>query len=223
MLDAIIVIPEITKGMKSIGSKALLKIHDSLSILEYQIQQLKKYHKKINIHVIAGFEIDKIKKLLNKYKVNILHNDKYISTNQAKCLEIFCHNYTCENLLIISNGVLFKNNPFGSYLNGESKVFLIDKPKSNFSIGCLSDQADNIDYLFYDLPISWSECLYMNKDTISMFQTIVNKNNISQMYLFEAINTMILHNISFNKIYISKKDIMKVNTTKDLNKARLFI
>jgi CTP:phosphocholine cytidylyltransferase-like protein len=223
MLDAIIVIPEITKGMKSIGSKALLKINDSISILEYQIQQLKKYHKKINIHIIAGFEIDKIKKLLTKYKVNIIYNHEYVSTNQAKCLEIFFKNYVCDNLLIISNGVLFKNNPFGAYVNGESKVFLIDKTKNNFNIGCSNEPSHNIDYLFYDLPTSWSECLYMNKQAINIFQKIINQNNISQMYLFEAINTMVSYNIIFHKTYIAKKDIMKIHTTKDLTKARLFI
>lgn len=223
MLDAIIVVPEITKGMKSIGSKALLKINESISILEYQIQQLKKYHKKINIHIIAGFEVEKITKLLNKYKVNIIYNDDYISTNQTRCLELFLKNYNCENLLIVSNGVLFKNNPFSNYISGESKVFLIDKPKTNFNIGCSNDISNSISYLFYDLPVSWSECVYMNKYAINTFYDITKKNNVSQMYLFEAINTMILYHINFNKAYISKKDIMKINTAKDLTKAKLFI
>jgi hypothetical protein len=44
------------------------------------------------------------------------------------------------------------------------------------------------------------------------------------MYLFEIINQVISHNdISIEKEYIDKKMIMKVNTPKDILKARYFI
>lgn len=223
MLDAVIIVPEITKGMKSIGSKALLKIQDSLSILEYQIQQLKKYHKKINIHIIAGFEAEKIKKTLVKYKVNILYNDQYLYTNQSKCLELFLQQYSAENLLVISNGVLFKNNIFDLTNKLESKVFLIDKPKSNFNIGCCDDLSADVNYLFYDLPVCWSECVYMNKEAIEAFRIANKEQTMGQMYLFETLNRLISRDISFTKQYISKKNIMKINTAKDLAKAKLFI
>lgn len=223
MLDAIIIVPEITKGMKSIGSKALLKIKDSLSILEYQIQQLKKYHKKINIHVIAGFESDKIKKVLVKYKVNILYNDEYLYTNQSKCLDLFLQHHSSDSLLIISNGVLFKNNIFDLTNKLESKVFLIDKPKTNFNIGCCDNLSTDVNYLFYELPVCWSECAYLNKQAVEAFKEHNKEQTMSQMYLFETLNCLISNNISFTKQYIPKKDIMKINTAKDLAKAKLFI
>lgn len=223
MLDIVIIVPEITKGMKSIGSKALLKIKDSTSILEYQIQQLKKAHKKTNIHVIAGFEVEKIKKTLIKYKVNILYNEEYLSTNQSKCLDLFLKSYDTDGLLVVSNGVIFKNNVFDLTDKMESKVFLIDKPKTNFNIGCCDDNSSNLNYLFYDLPICWSECVYMNSTAIRAFRAVSEEENISQMYLFEILNNLASKKVNFNKEYISKKNIMKINTTKDLSKAKLFI
>jgi len=222
MLDIVIVVPEITKGMKSIGSKALLRIKDSLSVLEYQIQQLKK-NKKNNVHIIAGFEIEKIKKSLIKYKVNILYNEDYQDTNQAKCIKLFLENHTTESLFFVSNGIIFKNNPFDLSGGCNSKVFMIDKPKTNFNIGCTDSSENNLNYLFYDLPVAWSECAYFNRDAISTFIELSEERNLDQMYLFEVINILISKDIKFDKKYILKKDIMKINCISDLPKAKLFI
>lgn len=223
MLDALIIVPEITKGMKSIGSKALLKIKDSLSILEYQIQQLKKINRKIDIHIIAGFEIEKIKKTLNKSKVNIIYEHEYMYTSQSKCLRLFLDSYDSSNLFVISNGIIFKNSPFDLTESNTSKVFLIDKPKNNFNIGCCETNSENINYLFYDLPTAWSECIYLTHDAVQKFKEISQDKTMDQMYLFEIINQLILSNISFYKHYIPKKNIMKINTIKDLTKAKVFI
>jgi hypothetical protein len=49
MIDALILVPEITKGMKSIGSKSLLEIKKKLSVLDYQIQSIRNIDKNIKI------------------------------------------------------------------------------------------------------------------------------------------------------------------------------
>ena len=56
-LNAIIIIPEITKGMKSIGSKSLLKIKN-VSVLEYQIKQIKAINR--NIHIVINIRYEEI-------------------------------------------------------------------------------------------------------------------------------------------------------------------
>lgn len=223
MPDALIIVPEITKGMKSVGSKALLKIKDSLSIIEYQVQQLKKINRKINIHIVAGFEIEKIKKTLSKSKVNIIYENEYVSTSQSRCLRLFLNSQQTDNLFIISNGVIFKNNPFDLTETDRSKVFLIDKPKSNFNIGCCETNANRINYLFYDLPTLWSECIYLTSDAIEKFCRLSNNETMDHMYLFEIVNELISNDVAFYKNYVSKKDIMKINTLKDLIKAKIFI
>lgn len=222
MLNVLIIIPEITKGMKSIGSKSLLKIKNNIPILEYQIQQIKHINHKIKICVSTGFEGDRVAKTLRKYKVDILHNPDYSITNQAKCVEMFIKKYSPDNMLLISNGILFRNQPFDLDNLSESKIFLIDKPKINFNIGC-AHENDNVNYLFYDLPVVWSECVFLNRSSVELLENLWSKINMNQMYLFEVINTLILNNAIFHKKYISKKDIMKINNIKDLNKAKTFI
>ena len=46
MIDILIITPEITKGMKSVGSKCLLPLRKNLSIIEYQVMQAQKISRK---------------------------------------------------------------------------------------------------------------------------------------------------------------------------------
>jgi len=222
MLDILLLVPEITKGMKSLGSKALLTIKNSTMVLDYQIQQLKKIDSNCNIFIGAGFECDKIRKVISKYsRVHIIENENYANTNQAKLIKLFIDNHVLiNNLLIISNGVLFKNSCIKN--SSKSKIFLIDKPKANFNIGC--SQSDSVNYLFYDLPVPWSECILLDNIAIKNIKQICEYDNIDQMFLFELINILMeRHNTIFDKHFIPKKNIMKINTAKDISRAKLFI
>ena len=223
MIDSLILIPEITKGMKSVGSKSLLKIKNT-PVLEHQINEILNIHKGIKLNIATGFDHEKISKHIStKYdNVECIYNELYETTNQTKALSIFLENHACENLLIISSGILLKNKNIPlSTLSGTSKIYLLNKPRNNFNIGC--SLGSSTEYLFYDLPNIWSECVYLNKEAILALKDIIQIQNTDQFYLFEIINILILRNIRFENIVIDKKNIFKINHTKDLTKARQFI
>jgi len=221
MLDILILVPEITKGMKSLGSKALLKIKNSTMVLEYQIEQLRKIEKRHKIFIGIGFEADKIRKLFVKNSnIEFIQNSEYAESNQGKIISNFINNYSSDKLLVISNGIIFKNNPF--VCDDQSKIFLLDKPKNHFSIGC--HMHNPMEYLFYDLPIPWTECVFFNRLALDNIKDISNISKIDQMYLFELINNLIIkYQTNFIPEIIKKKDIMKINNNKDIQKAKLFI
>ena len=223
MIDSLILIPEITKGMKSIGSKSLLKIKN-IPILEHQINEILNIHKNIKINIATGFDHEKISKhISSKYNdIKFVYNELYTTTNQTKALSLFLEHHECENLLLVSSGVLLKNKniPF-STLSGTSKIYLLNKPRINFNIGC--SFGSSTEYLFYDLPNIWSECVYLNKEAIVALRDIIEIQNTDQFYLFEIINTLLLKDVYFEKVIIDKKNIFKINHTKDLTKARQFI
>jgi hypothetical protein len=126
-----------------------------------------------------------------------------------------------KNLLVITNGVLFKNNPFKSKINNNlSQIYCINKPKTNFDIGYIGDTS--IEYLFFDLPNKWTECVMFNQEALSLIRNI-DKQKISQMYLFEIINLLIEKKIIFNIQTSDKKYFMKINNAKDISKAKVFI
>jgi len=227
MIDILIIAPEITKGMKSSGSKALLKIKQSISVIEYQINEIKKYYKDANINIVTGFEHEKIQKLYKNSSVNIIYNPNFITTNHGEAIRIFLkktENSILNNLLVITNGILFKNKPFGTTkqlesIDTNSIAYCIDKPKSNFNIGYNGEK--HVEYLFFDLPNKWTECVLFNREALSYLKNI--NNNLSKMYLFEIINHLIDNNINFQTIQINKKYFLKINNTKDIPKARVFI
>jgi hypothetical protein len=223
MIDILLISPEITKGMKSTGPKCLLPLRKNLTVIEYQISQLQKI-KPSKITINIGFEYEKILDALYRYKtIDYLINSRYDITNQASNLISYIKKHKPSQLLVYSSGLLIKNNIIlkNQLCHTDScKLFILNKNKHNFDIGC--SNMPNPDYLFYDMPESWAEIFYLNKQAI---ETLADcpESIFEQMYLFEVINVLLQKNILFDKIYINKSNIMKIQTMKDLPTARLFI
>jgi choline kinase len=223
MLHVLILVPEITKGMKSLGSKALLDIKKHTKVLEYQIHNIKNLDIKTQITVATGFEAEKVHSVLDQLSIEYTFNPTYKETNQGESVRLYLEKYSPKHLLIINNGILMKNNTLNKLLlSGRSKLFLLDKAKENFNLGCALTTAAT-EYIFYDLPEPWAECVYLDKKDIKVLSAIVQQDKISQMYLFELLNEMLSSDIILDRHYLNKTKIMKINTIKDLPKAKLFI
>jgi NDP-sugar pyrophosphorylase family protein len=221
MINILMINPEITKGMKSIGSKSLILLKKNLTLIEYQISQLQKI-KPSKITINIGFESDKVLETLYRYKtIDYLINKNYDNTNQGSNLIEYIKQYNPKNLLVFGSGLIIKNNPIKKeHLNSFCQIFVLNKPKNNFNIGC--SELDDVEYLFYDMPQSWSEIFYLNEEAINLLKK-TNQETFEQMYLFEIINLLLHKNIKFQKRYINKKDIMKIQNLKDLGTAKIFI
>lgn len=219
--NAIILVQEITKGMKSIGSKALLEIHKNTTILEYQIQYLKKFYYPINIYVCTGFEHEKIVKITQKYK-NIFYsfNNNYEDDNQVgsliKCISE--HNIR-DNTLVLTNGLVpIEKITINKHL---CSVQLTDKiSKIPFQVGSTNEY--NLSYLFYGLPFKWTEFVHLNSESIIKIMDLMNKDSFCKMFLFELINILLEHGIQIDIDYIQKNIPIKINNIKDLGIAKKY-
>lgn len=218
-LNALIIATEVTKGMKSMGSKSLLKLKNSIFVIEYQINELRKHYKDIDITIATGFESEKMVKVLSCYGVKFLYNDQYTITNQGKSIIDYLIKETPSSLLIISSGILFKYS-LGK-IEEDSAIFILDRPKADFTIGC-NNNSDLL-YLFYDLPDKWSECVFLNRTDLDVLKRLVQIRDINQMYLFEIMNLLSESGSLFKKIKIPKSKIMKISNVKDLPRARSFV
>jgi len=219
--NAIILVQEITKGMKSVGSKALLELYKNTSVLEYQIQYLKRFYYPINIYVCTGFEHEKIVKTTQKYKnVYYSFNREYETDNQVgsliKCLKEYDN---IKNALVFSNGLIpidkIKIN------RNESSIQVTDKPsKIPFQIG--TNNNSDLSYLFYGLPYKWTEFIYLNKDSINQTIELTGKKNYCKMFLFELINILLDHGLKIKIEHTQKNTPIKINNIKDLGIAKKY-
>ena len=221
-INAIILVSEITKGMKSIGSKALISIDHRKSIIEHQIEYLQKNYKNIDITVATGFDADKIQKKTKRYtNIATIYNDRYDDTNHGMSLFMYLQRMkTIKNLLIISNGILLKEKLPTSI--DESIIYALTKKNNDYTIGLNITEKNKPTYLFYDFPISWSECVFLDTSSIDKLREISVKDNMRQMFLFEIINYLLDSDCRFKTEKIANKNICKVTTIKNTKKAKTF-
>lgn len=219
----VLLIPEITKGMKSMGSKALLQINKHTSILDYQIQYIKKFYKNIPIFVLTGFDNDRIEKKIKHYgNIATSFNPNYETSNQTESLISYFKQSNTNNCLIINNGILLKEKlPINIKY---SSIYTIKKYKEGFGLGINQTNAVDsvVSYLFYGLPIQWSECVFLNSEAIKFIIEISNSIKLHNLFLFELLNKLIDNNIIIKDITINKTNILKINILEDLNRIKGF-
>jgi choline kinase len=217
----LIIIPEITKGMKSIGSKALLKINATTTILDHQIKLIKSINRRNKIYLSTGFQHNKILKVAKKYtNVHTIYDENYEKYNDGKHIINFIEYIDSpDDVFIINNGLLFKKDCFEKPKPGISKIYLLDRIKDNFTIGCETKESK---YLFYELANRWSECSFISANILIQIKNRNAEQCINNYFMFEILN-FISDNNHIEYDTISYKKIMKVNGVSDLNKAKRFI
>lgn len=218
--NVVLLLPEITKGMKSVGSKALLNINKSLTIIDYQILYIKKYYKNIPIKIITGFDHEKINKQIQKYSnTETYYNPYYDDYNQTQSIINYIKKYSPKNFLLINNGVLLKEKLLIDIT--KSSIFILPKKREGFTIG--SHTKQNIKYLFYDLEYQWSECVFFDELAIETINRLSNTKKLDNLFLFELINILLENNTSLETIPLTNpKNIFKVNVIEDAKKAKGF-
>lgn len=218
---AIILVSEITKGMKSIGSKSLLNIDNGLTALDHQIQYLKKYYHPIKIILCTGFDHHRIVNHTKKYKnIEYYYYTDYLTDNQTGCLLSCLKNYNPTDTIVLTNGLILFDK---IKIDHTSATYFIDDNKDKkhyFEIGTNSMSEDG--YLFYDLPYKWIELLFLNAESI---QQLLNKykniSSISKLFLFEFINkSRSDFDVNFTKLDKQICYPIKINSIKDLPYAK---
>lgn len=220
--NIVLLIPEITRGMKSIGSKSLLNINMDLTILDYQILYIKKYYKNTPIKIITGLDHEKVEKKAKKYNNIDFHYIKnYEASNQAQSVIEYIKTFKPRNFLLINNGVLLKEK-LNVQKDTKSYLYLLPKKRDGFNIG--SSDENNIKYLFYDLEYKWSECVFFDESTVNKMLVMSKIKKFDNLFLFELINILIDENTTIESVLLdNQKNIYKINNLEDIKKAKKFI
>lgn len=225
MINTTFLMSEITKGMKSIGPKYIYK-YKNKTLIEHELTLLKKYKQDIKINLILGFGADKIKKVLEKqkyYKIKYLYNDNYENEESGGNFSIAINNFNEKKesgLLLINNGILANIN-WQRYLQkiSNNTIFFVDEKCDNFDLGF----DNNGDYLFYDLPNTWVEVLYLNQDTVTKIKNEQIPEIHNNMFMFEIINILKEKYFQIDSFKLPANKIFKFNSTKDSQQLSRFL
>lgn len=226
MIDIVYIIPEITKGMKSFGPKSLITVRN-ISILEYQLMQARSLFRNSHIYLLTGFESERIEKtvfsskhITGKKNIHIIENKEYENHSQSSSIMSYIQQRQTDNgAIFINNGILIKYN-FTKINKSQNHLFFLNGLKSNFHIG--SAKLEQTEYLFYDLPYLWSECAYLEPDTLNYIGQL-SLDDVKSIFFFELINKLIEKKFAFNSIPVPKNQVTKIAHVKDTNKIKHFI
>lgn len=226
MIDIVYIIPEITKGMKSFGPKSLITVRN-ISILEYQLMQTRSLFRNSHIYLLTGFESERIgktvfssKHITGKKNIHIIENKEYENHSQSSSIMSYIKQRQVNHgAIFINNGILIKYN-FTKINKNKNHLFFLNGPKSNFHIGAAN--LEQTEYLFYDLPYLWSECAYLEPNTLDYIGQL-SLNDVKSIFFFELINKLIEKQFIFDSIPVPKNQVTKIAHIKDTNKIKHFI
>ena len=135
---------------------------------------------------------------------------EYLDTRNPKNGDIF-----------LNNGIITKFNFQKNIQTLNNSIFFIQGKKLNFNIGC--NNIEHTEYLFYDLPFLWSECVYLNNGTLELLHDLILPHELKTLFFFEVINKLLDKSIFFENTIIPKSQITKINNIKDIKKLKAFV
>ncbi len=212
--NVILLAYEITKGMKSIGSKSLMpvKIDNHIdTLIQHQINSIKKHIKNVqSINIVSGFDKEKLKrKIVIDDRIKIIENNNYDTLGQSHAICLALKEITNKYpTIIISNHLILRKNIFQQCSEKNNYVFCIKNCNNKFfKIGCTHDN-DKVEYLCYELTPKWSEIFLLQSESKNLLESILESNK--NMLLFEAIN-MSLATYPTHNTYIYNNSLITVN------------
>jgi len=186
---------EQTKGMKSFGPKALLKIklHNKTDIvINHQLEQTSSnIDKESRIVIVVGFDKERLIKKLDiskKHKNTIIvDNTEYKKWNQSYAMMLGLQQIDNDlPTLIMDSGVLLqKPFSFAENLSLDNNIIFTNKSNKEFDIGCTVHDT-NVEYMFYDLNPKWINMLSICPKYKTKIQTLSKLHKNSN--IFEIIN-----------------------------------
>ncbi len=199
------------KGMKSYGSKGLIKFENK-SLLDHQISWIKKYSKN-KIIIIADFDIQKLHKHFDS-QIQI------IDSEQKNPIGVCCRKFTDKKLCFIDYGCVFDKKVLCN-LGCETSEIVCSKAttkNTNLDVGCTINNG-YIENMFLDLPNNkFCNIFTISKNDSEVISKCLTNNNL--LY-FEIINLLIDSGSKVKPVYLD--NFLYFNNMRQKNAINKFI
>lgn len=201
--------------MKSYGPKSMLTIGEK-TVLDYQVESIKRVYPKSEIVIVIGFGAEKIVK--NKPNgVRLVENQLYENTGELTQLRLGLNNITENNIIIINGDILFNDKAI-SIVSSKSSL-LIDQqnklPESEIGAVVSENMVTN---LSHGLDKNWCNICFVTGKELQHLRRFVNNRDKEKLFFFEAINYLIERNGKFSALSPDKMSVYRINSIEDMSR-----
>jgi len=208
------------KRMKSRGPKPLIKITEDTTILQNQIKNIQEAFDDHSVVLVCGFEADKLMGEAPSDFIKV-ENELYEDTNVARSIAIALRTMSSlERVLIIYGDLVFNRSALEALNYSTSSIFALGDFIGEEEVGCIINGKGNLEHMMYDLPHKWAQMAYFQGKELNYLKQIVWNRNNNKLFGFEVINKIIEKGGQFACRYAKDIEIVDVDTSKDIQKAR---
>ena len=214
-----IVIPAAGLGnrMKSYGAKPLIKIKESMTIIDNQVRILSKFLPNSNIIIVCGFDADN---LMNKTDESIIkvENENYIETNVVRSIGMGLR-ATTKDVLIVYGDLIFNEKCIEEMNFNKSSLLVGEDIMSDEEVGCTFNKRDQLEHMMYGLQQRWGQMVFLKGRELKLFKKVCFDKENKKMFGFEAINKTIALGGVFYKSSHERAKVIDIDSSKDLEKV----
>lgn len=209
------------QGMRSFGPISNIPILGKKTVLDIQVQNLKKRFICDNIIYIGGYMCEKIATNTNKnQKISIINNEEYQIKNNGYSLKLASkHLDKYNSTLILFGKTLIKYKAFDEMIKEKCSSILVDSNKKNaYNIGYNIDKTKGlVNNLFYGLDNKICGIYLLKNEEHNNFKYLLqNKKNIDNTFIFEIINELIDMGGKFKPIEIDSSLVKQIDSSSSL-------
>jgi len=205
--------------------KALVRVDDQHTILDYQVEKLIRFIPASDILVVVGFKKELV---MNSHpELSYVHNAFYASTNTSKSLLYGLYQVGNEEVLWLNGDVIFDPLLISRMLSQNSSCVLVDNKKCGpEEVKYRTDENGYLRFISKQLTEAEGEALGINlvsRDDLSQFRRHLEKVQDSD-YFEKAIENFILQDGGlFKAIPSDGLFCHEVDFLEDLERVRAYL
>jgi NDP-sugar pyrophosphorylase family protein len=173
---------------KNTYSKSLIPLKNGYTLLEQQILIIKDILPQADIIVVVDGQSDKLLSQYKKYKIRIVYNTLFETSNIGYGIYLALQASTKDNALIIQGNILF-DGCVKNLVQFHSTSLVSNKIKQS-SVGVLL-QDKYITNFSYSFHKKWSGIVYLTGEEFRYYQKFVSEPNNMCLFNYEILNQIL--------------------------------
>lgn len=218
--SVIIVAAGVGNRVRSIGSRSLIQLTSTETVLDKQINNINEAFPNNEIILVTGFDADRVLKAAPSNIITI-ENERYEETNVVRSIAIGLYAARNERVVILHGDLVFSTETL-KHAGFNNKSALIVHPNDNKQqdkLGCIIDNGV-VEHMLYGLPHKWAEIMYLTGRELKLFSSLAKRRDKEKLLDFEIINSVIEKGGEFLAISPPRMSVLDIDSSKDITQAK---